>query len=141
MKKTLIQFFFIFNAFALLFFFACKKEQPDYSTCYSCSADTIVSKLIDFDAKVLTFAHDPVINNQPKITYGFTIAKNEVASNGNTYIFSDSLLVPCPAIPKGYQVPGMKVKISGYIKSCDKLLSCYNCTFFFGRKFELTKIQ
>ncbi|MDE3256099.1 MAG: hypothetical protein KGN97_09015 [Bacteroidota bacterium] len=137
--KNILLILFIACILTSLIFIACKKEQPDYSTCYSCSNDTIVSTLVDFDAMVVLFAHDPVVNNKPSTTLGFTISKRDIANNN--YIFSDSLLVPCPAIPRGYQEPGKKVKISGYIKSCDKLLSCYNCTFFFGRKFELTKIQ
>ncbi|MFC4230985.1 hypothetical protein ACFOW1_03725 [Parasediminibacterium paludis] len=139
MKKILLLHSLIFTAIAFLFFGGCKKEQADYSTCYSCNNDTIISTITDFDAMVVSFAHDPVIDNKPSTTLGFTISKRDIANNN--YIFSDSLLVPCPAMPKSYQVIGKKVKISGYIKSCDRLLSCYNCSFFFGRKFDLTKIQ
>lgn len=124
-------------------FSSCKKEKIDRSSCYSCVNETYTDTLIGYKAKVVTFSHDPVVNNKPSITFGFTIVHADILREGNSYTlnFADSLLVPCPGIPTKFKIPGKVVKITGYLKSCDKLLSCYNCNFLFGRKFELTNIK
>ncbi len=124
-----------------LTFSSCKKEKIDRSSCYSCANETYTDTLVDYKAKVVIFSHDPVINNIPTKTYGFTIVQADLTSNTYIMNYPDSLLVPCPGIPTRFKIPGKVVKITGYLKSCDKLLSCYNCNFLFGRKFELTNIK
>jgi hypothetical protein len=136
---------------ALISLFSCKNEEceepdtNDYNQegalpCFSCDNEKVSEIYKDVDAVVTSTWHDPIkgIEN----THVFTISKADLERvNGLYTLNQDSILVPCKEIPQGFKVIGKKVKISGQLMSCGKLLSCPFCRFLYGRKFILTKIK
>lgn len=133
---------------ALISLFSCKKEEKepidtnDYSQegvlpCFTCTDEKVSEIYKDVDAKVVKASHDPIKGIE--VSYVLSISKMNTDS---TYpLTQDSILVLCKKIPVGFEVLGKKVKISGQLMSCGKLLGCPDCRFRFGRKFILTKIK
>jgi hypothetical protein len=138
----------VFLLLALISFFSCKKEEKepidtnDYSQegalpCFTCTDEKVSEIYKDVDAMVVKALHDPIKGIEE--SYVFSISKRNTDS---TYILTqDSILVSCKKIPIGFEVLGKKVKISGQLMSCGKLLSCPSCRYFYGRKFILTRIK
>ena len=145
----------VFIFLALMSFFSCQNKEKedipiiiepidtnDYSQegalpCFTCTDEKVSEIYKDVDAKVVKTLHDPIKGIET--SYVFSISKMNTDS---TYpLTQDSILVPCKRIPLGYEILGKKVKISGQLMSCDKLLGCPICRFRFGKKFILTKIK
>ena len=113
---------------------------PGVLPCFTCPNDTISEIYKDVPAIVTRAWHDPIRGIEYSII--FSISKAAIIRGDGTYILdADSILVPCKRLPWGYDSIGKKVKISGELRSCGRLLSCPNCFFFYGRKFILTKIK
>ena len=142
---------------AIISFFSCQKKEKedipiiepidmnDYSQegalpCFTCTDEKVSEIYKDVDAVVVRAWHDPIRGIED--TYVFTISKLDLEkTNGGYTLTPDSILVPCKKIPAGFEVIGKKVKISGQLMSCDKLLTYPLCFCFHGRKFILTKIK
>ena len=138
----------VFFLLAFMSLFSCKKEDIDTNNydeespigCLTCTDEKVSEIYKDVEAVVTRTYHDPIKGIED--TYIFTITKADIQRADGVHTLSqDSILVPCKKIPTGFEIIGKKVKISGQLMSCGKLLGCPFCRFRYGRKFILTKIK
>jgi hypothetical protein len=84
-------------------------------------------------------------NNQEgrEVYYAIDIATSDydIDSWKITDSVSDSMLIPCPALPKQWQKANLKVLVSGNVKNCRDIVPDVVAKWFYGRKFEITRIK
>ena len=119
-------------------FTGCNESTPDPKTpkipCVTCENEHIVSELIDYEGIIVSVPKQRLLG-QDTVSRAISISKDP-------FTFSkDSVLVPCPNLSEDFQTLGEKVIISGYIKSCDRLLTHPNVHTVYGRKFDLISIK
>ncbi|WP_338790247.1 hypothetical protein [Bernardetia sp. MNP-M8] len=121
-------------------FTSCNDSAPDPTPnepCVTCENETIVDSLFEYEAVVKKHMHDPT--STPK--YILSISQKDLTSGESYTIANDSLFLPCPALSQEYQEIGLRVKITGYTKSCTNVIGDAETRPFYGRKLELIEIK
>ena len=121
-------------------FTGCNESTPDPKTpeipCVTCEDERVISEITDYEAVVMPVYYRDLNDRSYIGFYGISIKKEE------HFTFSkDSFLVPCPTLPTEFHNSNEKIIISGYIKSCDKLLTHPDVHTMYGRKFDLKSIK
>ena len=119
-------------------FISCDESSPEpkpEEDCVTCEDEHTISEIIDYEGIIVSVPKQRLFG-QDSISRAISISK------GDPFTFSqDSVLVPCPNLSEEFQTLGEKVIISGYIKSCDRLLTHPNVHTVYGRKFDLITIN
>ncbi|PIY11737.1 MAG: hypothetical protein COZ18_03365 [Flexibacter sp. CG_4_10_14_3_um_filter_32_15] len=119
-------------------FTGCNESTPNPKPevdCVTCEDEHIVSEIIDYEGVIVSVPKQRLLGQD-------TVSRAISISKGDPFTFSkDSVLVPCPNLSEEFQTLGEKVIISGYIKSCDRLLTHPNVHTIYARKFDLKNIK
>ncbi|WP_338790248.1 hypothetical protein [Bernardetia sp. MNP-M8] len=133
--------FALFTAATLSSLVSCDEStpQPTPETCVTCENETIVDSLFEYEAVVKKHT----FNSEGTSTrYILSIRKLDLNLGNNDYSLTiDSLFYPCPPLSKEYEEIDLRVKITGYTKSCTGVLGDPMSRPHYGRKLDLVKIE
>ena len=104
--------------------------------CTPCENERVVDTLINQEATVVTF-----LSGHPKEERIYIISIQKELEGDRYIVDSDSILVPCPALPKEFREGGKKVLVDLYRTNCTGMLIPADARTGFRRKASIISIK
>ncbi len=104
--------------------------------CTPCENERVVDTLINQEATVVTF-----LSGHPKEENIYILSTQKSYENGSYAVSIDSILIPCPPLPKEFRKVGTKVRVDLHRTNCRGILIPADARSGFGTKTELISIK